>query len=619
VVQAPSPPLIQFSRCSAASPQSGLGGPLWAEPFPGCLAGTLGAWLLRTCGMTREVRFCVTCADTRVGQHIRVVGSTPELGAWTPPQSPPLATTAADFPLWRSSVLIPVDEDTPVEYKYVICDGEGRAMRWEERANRSLHLAASSAQGVCPAGGSIAVVEGFNALDSPDASARFCGVERESSSSAAILRIRTQNYPEQEHPPAGGTADGRDMFEPTMRERCPSLSMLGAASIVPRRSSSLSHFGNLGLPLPPPTPADQSSAPEVTNAETPEAEARLGTDVNGVPGESMSGSGMVAVDSSGGLTSLVREESCSNLFLCDPEEAQVDTESREFEQRYALIGQGPLGEGTFGLVWRCIPKGAGVESTGPERAAKIVRKARLQPRDMRYLLGDDGEVSTHLTMKHPNIVELFEYFDEPQSVTLVLEFCRGGDLFDAIIEASKTTGRGFTEQAAAVATTHVLSALAYVHGQSVVHRDIKCENVLLSQRGGPGGIPAEENIFKLCDFGFAAHDNGEGFSDRLGSPDTVAPEVVAGTRYSFPADLWSTGTLVYMMLSATPPFYAPTDQDVLRKVRNGNYSLAGALWDSISAPPKHVITSLMTVDAKLRPTAQGCLQKAWLKDVPAVQ
>lgn len=323
------------------------------------------------------------------------------------------------------------------------------------------------------------------------------------------------------------------------------------------------------------------------------------------------------MDSSSGLTSLVREESCSNLFLCEPDEEQNEVASREFEQRYALIGQGPLGEGTFGLVWRCIPKGAGVESTGPEKAAKIVRKARLQPRDMRYLLGDDGEISTHLTMKHPNIVELFEYFDEPQSVTLVLEFCQGGDLFDAIIEASRTTGRGFTEQAAAVVTTHVLSALAYVHGQSVVHRDIKCENVLLAQKGGPGGVPAEQNVYKLCDFGFASHDNGEGLSDRLGSPDTVAPEVVAGqTRYSFPADLWSTGTLVYMMLSATPPFYAPTDQDVLRKVRNGNYSLAGALWDSISAPPKHVITSLMTVDAKLRPTAQEALTKAWLKDVP---
>merc|ERR1711972_921492 len=92
----------------------------------------------------------------------------------------------------------------------------------------------------------------------------------------------------------------------------------------------------------------------------------------------------------------------------------------------------------------------------------------------------------------------------------------------------------------------------------------------------------------------------------------------AGTRCSFPADLWSTGTLVYMMLSASPPFYGATDADILRMVCNGSYSLGGALWDGISAPPKHVITSLMTVDAKLRPTAQEALTKAWLKDVPQV-
>uniref|UniRef100_A0A7S2QM02 Protein kinase domain-containing protein n=2 Tax=Zooxanthella nutricula TaxID=1333877 RepID=A0A7S2QM02_9DINO len=377
---------------------------------------------------------------------------------------------------------------------------------------------------------------------------------------------------------------------------------------------SMSHFGNLGLS------PDESQAPEVTNA-----------DVEGLPspsqggadgGRGISGLGGSCGGSLGGLggghgeSGLVREESCSNLFLHEPDVQKVDSESCEFEQRYSLVGQGPLGEGTFGLVWRCTPKALAAPLRGPaERAAKIVRKARLQPRDMRYLLGDDGEIATHLTMKHPNIVELFEYFDEPQSVTLVLEFCRGGDLFDAIIQASKTTGRGFLENAAAVATSHVLSALAYVHGQSVVHRDVKCENVLLAQMG----VPADCNTFKLCDFGFAAHDRGEGFSDRLGSPDTVAPEVVAGTRYSFPADLWSTGTLVYMMLSATPPFYAPTDHDVLRKVRTGNYSLCGTLWDSVSAPPKHVITSLMTVDAKLRPTAGEALSKAWLKDVPQLQ
>jgi len=505
--------------------------------------------------------------------------------------------------------MLPVDENSILEYKYVICDNDGRPIRWEDRPNRSLHLAPLSSSGLVPNKGPIALAEGFNCNTLPDDPNRFCGLARESSTSA-MLRIRkgSHSYPEREHPPSGERADGADMFEPTMRERCPSMSMLGSSTTLNRQSASmsLSHFGNLGL-----TPAEQeAAAPEVTVEASPAVDVYQGVDGIACLGGSF-GSSQRGFGGSEGA-GLWREESGSNLFGFAGLEDEVEEASNEFEQRYCLVGQGPLGEGTFGLVWRCVPK---VGAATDERAAKIVRKARLQPRDMRYLLGDgknDGEVTTHLSMKHPNIVELFEYFDELQSVTLVLEYCRGGDLFDAIIEASQTTGRGFTENAAAVATTHVLSALAYVHGRSVVHRDVKCENVLLAKQG----LPAEHNVFKLCDFGFAARDTGHGFTDRLGSPDTVAPEVVAGTMYSFPADLWSAGTLVYMMLSATPPFYAPTDNDVLRKVRAGNYSLSGALWDCVSAPPKHIITSLMTVDAKLRPTAEEALEKAWLKDVP---
>lgn len=244
---------------------------------------------------------------------------------------------------------------------------------------------------------------------------------------------------------------------------------------------------------------------------------------------------------------MVREESCSNLFdeIIQTEDTQPD--KSEFEDKYALVGNGPLGEGTFGLVWRCTPKSSKVIREDKEMAAKIVRKARLQPRDMKYLLGDDGEVKLHLTMKHDHICELLEYFDEPSTVTLILEYCRGGDLFDSIVAQSKLTGRGFTELQAIIATRHVLSALEYLHKQKVVHRDIKCENILLKH----DDIKVEDNIFKLCDFGFAAHDSGQGLTDRLGSPDTVAPEIVVGTKYSTPVDMWSAGVLVYMMLSAT--------------------------------------------------------------------
>ena len=121
---------------------------------------------------------------------------------------------------------------------------------------------------------------------------------------------------------------------------------------------------------------------------------------------------------------------------------KTQPDKSEFEDKYALVGNGPLGEGTFGWVWRCTPKSSKVIREDKEMAAKIVRKARLQPRDMKYLLGDDGEVKLHLTMKHEHICELLEYFDEPGTVTLILEYCRGGDLFDAIVGPVKNYWAG---------------------------------------------------------------------------------------------------------------------------------------------------------------------------------
>lgn len=506
--------------------------------------------------MTRAISFKATCSETKVGWHVRVVGSCQALGNWDPKQGVALCTNAVQYPVWKSSA-IRLEEDIAAEYKYVICDELGEAVQWEAVPNRTLHIGSLAARGICPEDGIITATERFGMPVEPDGT-RFYGARRAGSG----------EFPERAHPFANSSEDP-ELFEPTMRERCASRSNLGA----PQRSSSLSQFVAI--------------IPEV-------AEASLEETVGGEAASELGG--------------MVREESCSNLFFDSmplDEEPQV---SRGFERQYILLGNGPLGEGTFGLVWLCRPK-----EGGTERAAKIVRKARLHERDFNYLLGQDGEINTHLMMKHPHIVELFEHFDEQHTVTLVLEYCQGGDLFDAIIRQSQINGRGISENQAAMATTHTLLALSYLHKQLVVHRDIKCENILLSR----AGVPLEQNVFKLCDFGFAARDRGAGLHERLGSPDTVAPEVVAGSRYSCPADLWSMGTLVYMMLSATSPFKAPTDAEVLRKVRTGSYSLQGALWDSISAPPKHVITSLMIVDAKLRPTAEETLQKAWLNEMPS--
>lgn len=531
--------------------------------------------------MAREVAFTVHCADTRVGFHLRVVGNIHGLGKWSPQNGLKMATTAADFPLW-SSEQITMQEDEVIEYKYVICDNNGNPERWEERHNRSIHLASLAAH--VPKDVGVVVSEPFNNPTNPPEQMRFLPAEdaiaaRSSSKTNGGSFIRALDKQSEE---------GGGLFAPTIRERSHSLSIMG--SPMPRRNSK----SLLGMPdLAGP------SEPEVEDTET-----------------------MVAAMNP---YNMVREESSSNLFLGQADSDDEDhASSSEFEDKYLLLGNGPLGEGTFGLVWRCSMKTKDGSSAGDERAAKIIRKARLQPRDLRYLLGDEqheGEVRTHLALNHAHIVRLCECFDGLQTVTLILEYCRGGDLFDAILKQSRASSeeqqnagagsvikRGLPEVAAKRVMQHLLSALGYIHEKGVVHRDIKCENILLLHNG----IPVEENILKLCDFGFAVYDRGEGLRDRLGSPDTVAPEVVIGSNYSTLVDIWSAGVLLYMTLSATPPFFAGSDREVLQRVRAGNYSMVGKLWDTISPACKDLVRSLMTVDTSQRPAAKAALQMAWL-------
>lgn len=557
----------------------------------------------------RRVTFQCRCADTREGQHVVVVGGCAALGNWNPAAAVALGTTALEFPVWRSAKPDELPEKQAVEYKYVICGSDGTAVRWEETANRAINLQELADRGECEVGCSVVTVnETFNLVDE-GVEGRFrsngsvCGVR--SLRSKSFTRVQ-ETAEETDRKPA---EDGE--FSQTIRGRCPSKTVFQAmssfsSSSVPVSGAGIGPTSHMSYSLLPPVD-DLAASADVLDAE-------LRAVASDVVESDVAGADVAHA----GLAGMVREESSSNLFLNEGGDEEEAIEPMEFEDRYVLVGSGPLGEGTFGLVWRCRPKHENPEDTGMEpveertemeRAAKIVRKARLKPHEMRYLLGEGGEVLTHLAMKHPHIVELFEYFDEAHTVTLVLECCRGGDLFDSVVRQSRVSGRGLAEKAAAVATRHVLLALEHLHRHMIVHRDIKCENILLAK----ADTPIESNIFKLCDFGFAKHDPGDGLSDRLGSPDTVAPEVVVGSRYSCPADLWSAGVLLYMMLYARPPFYASSDGEVLKKVRAGNYSLTGNVWETISDPPKDLIRSLMTVDASKRPTASDALNGGWIQ------
>ncbi len=119
------------------------------------------------------------------------------------------------------------------------------------------------------------------------------------------------------------------------------------------------------------------------------------------------------------------------------------------------------------------------------RAVKIMEKAYITPPEQTRL---KYEIDILKNLTHPNILRLFEVFEDQKNIYLVTEFCEGGELFDEIISR-----KNFTEKDAAQIIKQVLSAIAYCHSQNVCHRDLKPENILIDNR--------EKNTIKLIDFG----------------------------------------------------------------------------------------------------------------------
>lgn len=155
-------------------------------------------------------------------------------------------------------------------------------------------------------------------------------------------------------------------------------------------------------------------------------------------------------------------------------------------------------------------------------------------------------------MDHPNIIKLYEYFEDTKNVYLITEICSGGELFDKIIEKEY-----FDEQYAAKIFKQIMQSINYCHSLEIAHRDLKPENFLYETKD-------ENSDIKVIDFGLSkiCYQKNTGKIERLktraGTPYYISPEVLAG-NYDKSCDLWSAGCILYIFLCGYPPFYGDDD------------------------------------------------------------
>ncbi|XP_038903943.1 calcium-dependent protein kinase 20-like [Benincasa hispida] len=254
-----------------------------------------------------------------------------------------------------------------------------------------------------------------------------------------------------------------------------------------------------------------------------------------------------------------------------------------------------LGQGQFGTTFLCVEK-----ASGKEFACKSIAKRKLTTKEDVEDVRREIQIMHHLA-GHPNVIQIVGAFEDAVAVHVVMELCAGGELFDRIIQRGH-----YTEKKAAQLARIIVGVVEACHSLGVMHRDLKPENFLfISQQ--------EESALKTIDFGLSMFFRpGETFTDVVGSPYYVAPEVLR-KLYGPECDVWSAGVIIYILLSGVPPFWDETEQGIFEQVLKGELDFISEPWPSISGEAKDLVRRMLVRDPKKRLTAHEVLCHPWVK------
>ena len=284
--------------------------------------------------------------------------------------------------------------------------------------------------------------------------------------------------------------------------------------------------------------------------------------------------------------------------------------------KYNIIGM--LGKGAFATVHQLATK-----MDGRLLAAKELEKRRFMKNGM-LDKKIDNEMKIMQGLRHPNIVEFVEYHDEGDYLYIVMEFARQGDLqayLSQVGSVKESVARSLAQQ--------ILSALAYLHRANITHRDIKPDNILISE--------IDPLTVKLSDFGLSKvvkHD--ETFlktfcGTLLYCAPEVFPEYTLGTKhgtkrrrgvkqyhsYSSSVDIWSFGGVLWYALCGEPPFKGIADatgQAMFENIMATPLDVTPLQRKGVSAVCIDLLKQMLQTDPALRPTDRECLNHPWLKE-----
>jgi 5'-AMP-activated protein kinase catalytic alpha subunit len=254
-----------------------------------------------------------------------------------------------------------------------------------------------------------------------------------------------------------------------------------------------------------------------------------------------------------------------------------------------------LGKGTFGRVHY----GRNLESN-QSVAIKMMDKDKV----LKVGLSEQikREITTMRLVAHKNIVHLHEVMATRNKIYIVMEYVKGGELFDKIDKSGK-----LTEAAAHKYFQQLISAVDHCHSRGVYHRDLKPENLLLDEN---------ENL-KVSDFGLSALSESKRQDGLLhttcGTPAYVAPEVISKIGYDgAKSDIWSCGVVLFVLAAGYLPFQGPNLMEIYRKIQNGDFRCPS--W--FSHKLKKLLYKILDPNQSTRISIQKIKKSTWFRKGP---
>nr|XP_054510540.1 serine/threonine-protein kinase Nek5 [Agelaius phoeniceus] len=258
--------------------------------------------------------------------------------------------------------------------------------------------------------------------------------------------------------------------------------------------------------------------------------------------------------------------------------------------KYELIKQ--IGEGSFGKIF--LAKGK------MDDEPCVIKEINLTKMPVKEKEASEKEVILLAKMKHANIVTFYASLQEENKLYIVMEYCDGGDLMKRI---NMQHGVLFDEDQILSWFVQISLGLKHIHDKKILHRDVKAQNVFLSNNG---------KVAKLGDFGIARQLNSttEFAHTCVGTPYYLSPEICENRPYNNKTDIWSLGCVLYELCALKHPFQGNSLHELVLKICRGRFQ---PVSPNYSYDLRILISQLFKISPRDRPSINSILKKPFLQ------